>query len=91
MTKSMETKAQELEAAFVAAGYDAAPVQNSPVHAVNVWLTDTDRVPAATVVVSEDGYYWGHQYEHNAHRDKDARTVVQHVVDSLRDGVETGG
>lgn len=60
-----EDIATNLIAALKEDGHWADHVHNSPVWAVNVWLDDAGRIPNATVTVDDDGFTWGHSWEHS--------------------------
>lgn len=50
---------------------------------VCVWTPDDTRYPSATVWVDEDGYTWGHSFEHNRHEHTATTVVAAAIKDSL--------
>lgn len=53
------------------------------VHYVNVWTPDDTRYPSATVLVDDDGYTWGHRFEHNRHEHVATTVVAGAIKDTL--------
>jgi hypothetical protein len=83
-----ETRAKTLVAALALRDVFAQTAKNT--HGgtedfVMVYASDLDRYPAHTVWVDEDGYTWGHKFEHNRPATMGPADVAQAIVKTLGD------
>lgn len=74
----MTTTLDAVRQAIVNLGYEAEPVQNSPVDAINVWAKGENRIPAATVIhdLADDVFAWGPSWEWEMSDDHTAHAVA---------------
>lgn len=90
-----DTTAEQFLEASRRAGLRAALVpkrdEKEP-QGVNVWEDPDDRMPVTTVwwprpSVPTDQITWGPNWDYSAHRDIPAETLVERVVESMKEGL----
>jgi hypothetical protein len=81
-----ESLARALESVGLEGRHQTDNRDGRKLHYVTVWTPDDVRYPSATVWVDEDGYTWGHNFEHSRHGDVATTAVADAIKATLNGG-----